>query len=87
MSILDDILAAVGAAPCLPGARCRGRHSLFDPAAPGEDPETVSQRHTQALGLCQHCPALTRCQDWYWSLKPSQRPAGVVAGVVREAKP
>ena len=26
---LDAILEAVGAAPCLPGARCRGRHALL----------------------------------------------------------
>jgi Transcription factor WhiB len=83
----DDILAAVGAAPALPGAKCRGRHHLFDPAAPNEDPETVSQRHAQALGLCRHCPALKRCQDWFYGLPVSKRPAGVVAGVVRESKP
>jgi hypothetical protein len=38
MSQLADLLQAVGAAPCLPGARCRGRHALFDPAAACEDP-------------------------------------------------
>jgi len=53
---IDAILAAVGAAPALPGAKCKNRSSLFDPAAKGEDPETVSQRHAQALGLCEHCP-------------------------------
>ena len=32
MSQLDALLAAIGAAPVLPGARCRGRHHLFDEA-------------------------------------------------------
>jgi Transcription factor WhiB len=87
VSQLDALLEAVGAAPCLPGARCRGRHSLFDPAAPGEDPEIMTARHAQALGLCAHCPALARCQAWIASLPPRRRPYGVVAGIVREVKP
>lgn len=84
MSQLDAILAAVGAAPCLPGAKCRGRHSLFDPAAKGEDPDTVAARHAQAVELCSYCPALDKCRDWLDSLPPQQRPYGVVAGVVRQ---
>jgi hypothetical protein len=84
MSQLDDILAAVGAAPALPGAKCRGRHHLFDPAVPGEDPDNVTARHAQALGLCSHCPALDKCRDWLDSLPPSRRPFGVIAGNVRQ---
>jgi hypothetical protein len=86
MSQLDNLLDAVGAAPCLPGARCRGRHHLFDPAAAGEFPETVAQRHAQALGLCSHCPSLDRCRSWLDGLPRRHRPFGVVAGIVREAK-
>jgi hypothetical protein len=82
MSQLDAILEAVGAAPCLPGARCRGRHSLFDPAALGEDPDTVAARHAQALGLCSQCPSLARCEEWLYSLPPRRRPRGVIAGTV-----
>jgi hypothetical protein len=82
-SQLDDILAAVGAAPCLPGARCRGRHALFDPAAKDEDPDNVTARHTQALTLCTHCPSLTRCKAWLDGLPVSKRPFGVIAGTVR----
>jgi hypothetical protein len=82
MSQLNDLLSSLAGQPTFPGCRCKFRHHLFDEAAPGEDPETVSQRHAQALGLCQHCPALTRCHDWYWSLPPSKRPPGVVAGRV-----
>jgi Transcription factor WhiB len=81
MSDLDQLLAAIGAAPVLPGARCRGRHHLFDAADPGEDPETVAARHSQALGLCSRCPAQKDCKTWFLSLKPSKRPPGICAGL------
>jgi len=84
MSQLDDLIAAVGAAPCLPGAKCRSRHTLFDPPGLSEDPDTVAARHGLALGLCEHCPSLARCQEWLASLPPRKRPLGVVAGVVRQ---
>lgn len=83
---LDAILEAVGAAPCLPGARCRGKHHLFDVAALHEPPKAVEARHRPALGLCSRCPALARCQDWFNSLPPRQRPEGVVAGKLRPAE-
>ena len=84
MSQLAALLDAIGTAVCLPGARCRGRHTLFDPPAPGEDFDTVTARHDQALGLCSRCPALTRCAEWGDNLPPRQRPHGVVAGTVRQ---
>jgi hypothetical protein len=31
-----DLFAALGAIPRLPGARCRGRHELFDPPDPND---------------------------------------------------
>lgn len=80
MSVIDDLLDVVSAAPCLPGARCRGRHALFDCAGQDEPTDVVEARHAQALGLCEHCPAATRCQSWLDSLPPNKRPAGVVAG-------
>jgi hypothetical protein len=83
MSQLESLLDAIGAAPALPGARCRRRHHLFDEAAPGEDPHPVAARHAQAIGLCSHCPAARRCAAWFDSLKPSKRPRGVVAGQVQ----
>jgi WhiB family redox-sensing transcriptional regulator len=82
MSQLDTLLDAIGAAPVLPGARCRGRHHLFDDPSSAEDPETVNARHTQALGLCERCPSLTRCADWFNSLEPNKRPTGAVAGQI-----
>jgi hypothetical protein len=84
MSQLDAILDAVGAAPALPGALCRHRHALFDPAAPGENPDDVDARHDLALGLCEYCPTLSRCQEWVENLPPQRRPLGVIAGKVRE---
>jgi WhiB family redox-sensing transcriptional regulator len=82
MSQLESLLDAIGAAPVLPGAHCRGRHHLFDEAAPNEKPETVAARHAQAVGLCQLCPARSRCEDWLASLPRSKRPVGVVAGQI-----
>jgi hypothetical protein len=82
---LDALLEAVGAAVALPGARCRGRSALFDPAGICEDPETAAQRHTQALGLCSHCDSLARCREWLFNLPPPRRPPGVVAGIVMAA--
>jgi hypothetical protein len=82
VSTLDAMLTAIGAAPCLPGARCRGRHHLFDPAGTHEPAPVVQQRHAQALGLCQDCPALEPCRAWVASLPPKRRPQGVVAGTI-----
>jgi hypothetical protein len=77
---LTALLAAVGAAPALPGARCRGRHHLFDEQGAHETPETAAERHQQAIGLCTHCDALASCQQWFNALPRSKRPPGVVAG-------
>ncbi|BDB45391.1 hypothetical protein [Mycobacterium kiyosense] len=84
---LADLLDVIAGAPSLPGARCRGRHHLFDAAARGEHPDVVTQRHTQAVGLCQHCPALAHCGDWLQSLPARKRPDGVIAGQIRKPKP
>ncbi len=84
---LDDLIAAIGRAPVLPGARCRGRHHLFDTADSREDPDVAIQRHSQAVELCARCPSLTRCEDWLDSLPNNQRPLGVVAGRVNLANP
>lgn len=84
---LDSLLDAVGAAPCLPGARCRGKHHLFDEAAHTETVETVAARHQQALGLCQRCPSLTTCGDWLDTLPANKKPLGVIAGRVRKPRP
>lgn len=83
---LHRLLAAVGAAPALPGARCRGKHHLFDEQGTHEDPETADQRHTQALGLCRGCTALASCQQWLDTLPSSKRPPGVVAGQIRKPR-
>ncbi|OWL97005.1 hypothetical protein B7435_26835 [Mycolicibacterium peregrinum] len=83
---LHSLLEAVGAAPALPGARCRGRHHLFDEAGKHEAPETAAQRHAQAVGLCTHCTALTSCQQWFDALPRSKRPPGVVAGKIPRAE-
>lgn len=81
-----DLFGALGMIPALPGARCRGRHHLFD-ARPPDDPE-ADNAQAHALALCARCPALTRCAEWFDALSPRQRPPGVVAGQVnRPHKP
>lgn len=87
MTLIDDLLDAVGAAPCLPGAACRHRSAMFDPPGISEPADVVEQRHALALDLCIYaCPAIDKCQEWYESLPPRRRPAGVVAGQVRQGK-
>lgn len=80
------LFAALAGAPSLPGARCRGRSHLFDPAGDHEPPPTVEARHNQALGLCAHCPSLDRCAAWVDSLPKTRRPEGVIAGRLHRAK-
>jgi len=76
----QSLLSAAAGVPVLPGARCRGRHHLFDPAA-ADEPEPVTEaRHHQAVRICQSCPALTACGSWVDSLPASKRPPGVIAG-------
>lgn len=73
--IACNLFDQLGGVASLAGARCRGRHALFDEAEPHEPPERVDQRHAQALALCRDCPALASCQQWFAGLKPTQKPA------------
>jgi hypothetical protein len=82
MSSLDTLLAELAGAPVLPGRKCRGWPHLFHVATPGEDPDTVHYRHTQALGLCARCPSIDRCRTWLDGLPPRQRPTGIIAGQI-----
>ncbi len=76
----QSLLSAAAGVPVLPGARCRGRHHLFDPAT-ADEPEPVTEaRHHQAVRICQSCPALDACGSWVDSLPASKRPPGVIAG-------
>lgn len=79
---LDGLLGALMGAPRLPGARCIGRHQLFDPPGDHEPPEQVAQRHTAAKRLCQSCDALASCEQWLDSLPRTRRPPGVIAGQI-----
>ncbi len=83
MNSFESLLSALAGVPVLPGARCRGRHALFDPRGEGEPADAAEARHRQALGLCQRCPALPECQRWVESLPPRHRPFGVIAGQLR----
>lgn len=81
MNPLETLLAQLSGAPRLLGARCKGRHALFDSAELGEPPARVAARHGQALTLCQGCPALNACETWMESVPRSLHwPVGVLAG-------
>lgn len=70
--------------PRLTGAACAGRWELFDPRGVDVVQETVPEadaRHAEALAICAACPALGACRAWVAESRPSQRPAGVVAGI------
>jgi hypothetical protein len=79
MTPLDTLLLSLAGAPSLVGARCQGKGHLFDVAGKGETSEVVAARHGQAVGLCEHCPALERCRTWVDGLPRHRRPEGVVA--------
>lgn len=80
--MISDLFSMFSGAPRFPGARCRGRHHLFDPAAPSEAAETVAARHRQAVGLCARCPSRAPCEGWLSALPAKERPPGIVAGAV-----
>jgi hypothetical protein len=86
MSDLVSLLGSMRRAPRLPGAACRGKWALFDPAEPTETADETRNRHQAALAACQSCPALAECKQWIESLKPRHRPLGVVAGRINEPK-
>lgn len=88
MSGLDDLLGALVGVPVLPGAKCRGRSHLFDPATKAEDVTVTEQRHAQALLLCSGCPSRRPCREWVDSLTPARKPKGVVGGrVISDRQP
>jgi WhiB family redox-sensing transcriptional regulator len=77
---MTEILASAAHFPFFEGAACLGRWDLFD-QRPGTDPNR-EHIETQALALCNTCPALQACRHWFDSLPPRQRPAGVIAGKI-----
>lgn len=81
----ESLTCALAGVPRLTDAACHGLWELFDPPGEGEDAEDVAYRHSAALKMCASCPCLSECRSYVDSLKPSQRPIGVIAGrVVRE---
>lgn len=84
---IADLFGELAAAPRLDGALCRGKADIWDmpPSSSRDpDPDDTAQRIAFAIGACQRCPALSRCRAWVSGLRPSQRPAGVVAGQLCE---
>ena len=80
----DGTLWTVLDAP-VDGAACVGARALFDrtrmPSKPSlQDRIATESARAQAVALCESCPALTPCRQWYDSLAKSERPSGVMAG-------
>lgn len=74
-----DLLAVFTSAPRLPEA---GLSAEFDERAEGERKAVADARINAAVRVCQQCPELLRCREWFDSLAPGDRPPGVVAGVI-----
>jgi len=87
VTVLDDLLGLLDAAPKLRGARCVGRSEMFDPPPPGSPPAAQVEHAAAAVAVCHGCPALTACRAWWDELARAERPAGVVAGQVSEPGP
>lgn len=92
MTNWEHMAALVGWIPDLPGARCRGRHELFDATIRGRRDASatlpsraeLAEARSEALRICAACPALTACRSWVDDMRPSRRPRGVVAGRIVE---
>jgi Transcription factor WhiB len=69
----EGLLDALGGAPRLDGALCRGRAGLFD--------ATDDDQAAEAIAICHECPALQRCREWA-DAQPINSLSGVVAGQV-----
>ena len=82
----SEILGALQGIPALPGAACIGRHTLFDEQHPEESTGEARTRYAAAVAVCTGCPALDPCAAWFDSLRPRDRPTGVIAGRVHIPK-
>ena len=60
---------------------------MFDIAAGGPPHHQADTQYARrrAVQLCQQCPVLHQCRAWFDSLDQSERPRGVIAGVVVNA--
>lgn len=79
------MLAAIAAAPDLPGARCRGSTDWdWDPHERLEAADSRDARLAAAADECSRCPALAACRTWLHGLPESKRPVGITAGELWE---
>ncbi len=79
-----EIFGALAGVPRLDGANCLGLWSLFDEPEPGDTDGRDANR--AAVELCRTCPALDDCRTWLDSLRPKDRPTGVIAGRILRTK-
>lgn len=77
------IAAIIADTPSLPGAACAGRSELFDPRRDNEPYEAMQRRQEAARRIREWtCPVQPERRSWVESLKPTERPRGVIAGVI-----
>ncbi|MGV0874245.1 hypothetical protein [Mycolicibacterium sp. XJ879] len=88
MSTWDSARALLEGIPALDGARCKNRSELYE-RTNGEHRMTGRLTTTElesarcaALRICSECPALRQCRAYLQGLPMSQRPRGVIAGLV-----
>lgn len=82
----DTMRTLLESIPALSGARCKGRSDLYE-RTNGEHRMTgrlttteLENARSEALSLCETCPALHPCRAFLGALPAAQRPRGVVAG-------
>jgi hypothetical protein len=82
---LSSLLAMAARGPDLSGAVCADPvvREVFDRAADARIAGAVAE----AAWACGRCPALAACRAWVEALPHSQRPRGVVGGLVVTDRP
>lgn len=84
-ALVAALLDELAVAPRLAGARCVGRHELYDRTIEAErtgppGAADLAAARTEALMLCAGCCQLAPCGAWLDKQPKKHRPLGVVAG-------
>lgn len=86
MTNMPTLHGRIGPIPRLPGAACVGAADLFESTievlGDGRSREQLKASRVAALALCNICPELDPCRAWIDDLRRTQRPTGVIAGLV-----
>jgi Transcription factor WhiB len=80
---LSALLAVAARGPDLAGALCVDAREVFDRAADVRNTGAVAE----AAWACARCPVMVTCRAWVTGLPHSQRPRGVVGGLIITDRP